>query len=156
MGDSERAELIRVIAGRQLNTREVAVLFDTTADDLRTFVSDHRLMIEAEARRIEAAGNGSVKASGEPTPADLASLWITNKTERLERLQVIADEIYDGIRNGTYVSGAEIAMAVREFRSYLTTAANELGQLMHRGSGEAGTGDTLSVDFVGVDPESLR
>lgn len=155
MNDEERAELIHTIAMREHTASQIATIFNTSAEDLRTFVSEHRQMIEAEARRI-ADGNGSVKATGEPTPADLASLWITNKTERLERLQVIADEIYDGIRNGTFVGGAELAMAVREFRSYLTTAANELGQLMHRGSGDAGTGDTLSVNIEGVDMETLR
>jgi hypothetical protein len=155
MDADTRAELIHDIASRAFTTKRLVKRWDVTAEDLRAFLSAHRPMVEAEARRI-ADASASVKATGEPTPSDLAELWITNKTERLERLQVIADEIYDGIRNGTFVGGAELAMAVREFRSYLTTAANELGQLMHRGSGDAGTGDTLNVNIEGVDMDSLR
>lgn len=150
------AELIHAIAAREHTTKQLAAIYNTSADDLRTFVTEHRPMIEAEARRIEQAGSTAVKTAGLVTPTDLADLWITNKTERLRRLEKIADEVYSGIINGTYIGGAEMAMAVREFRSYLVTAANELGQLMHRGSGDAGTGDTLSVDIQGVDMDSLR
>lgn len=155
MDADTRAELIHEIAARARTTKELAIAYDTTAEDLKAFVAANRPMVEAEARRIANAGP-SRNSVGEPTPADLAELWITNKTERIARLQTIADEIYDGIRDGTFVGGAELAMAVREFRSYLTTVANELGQLMHRGSGDAGTGDTLSVNIEGVDMETLR
>jgi hypothetical protein len=82
-------------------------------------------------------------------------MWITNKAQRLQRLQRVADIAYDDIVSGGLV-GAELATAVREFRSYLTSAANELGQLLHRGAGDSGTGDYLSVELNGVDMDSLR
>lgn len=87
-----------------------------------------------------------------PTPKQLDDLWLTNKFERLKRIQFLADGMYESIVSGAYYGDATL---MREYRSYLMLAANELGQLLHRGAGDSG-GDTLSVDIQGIDMENLR
>jgi hypothetical protein len=119
-------------------------------EDLRQFLVDHRPQIEAEAIRL-----AEPEQPDRLTPQNLEDLWITNKFERLKRLQAVADETYKAIEQGSE-STAELAVVVREFRSYLMLAANELGQLLHRGSGESGTGDSLSVELNGVEMENLQ
>jgi len=88
-------------------------------------------------------------------PRDLADLWIGNKTARLQRYELIADYLFELIQSNR-LAGTDLSTALREFRSYAIAAANELGQLLHRGSGDSGMGDTMSVDIVGIDAESLR
>jgi len=146
-----RRALIHVIATREGTAAQIADWYGTTPAFLKTFVQENHAAIEAEARRQTVPEDAATVS-----PADLDSLWITKKVERLTRLQTIADATYEGIQNGTFHSGADMAMAVREFRSYLMLAANELGQLLHRGSGENADGDTLSVNIAGVDMENLR
>lgn len=148
----ERLDLIRKIARRTSTARQLANEYGTTIDDLRQFVAENEAAIKAHRDHIETAESNPADL----TPENLADLWITNKFERLKRLQVVADETYKSITNGSYMSPAEQSTVVREFRSYLMLAANELGQLLHRGSGESGTEDTLSVRIDGVDMENLR
>jgi hypothetical protein len=93
--------------------------------------------------------------SGTVLPADLSELWIGNKTERLRRLQEIAEISYRDIMHGD-LAGAELATATREFRSYLMLAANELGQLLNRGAGDSGEGTYLSVELNGVNTDDLK
>lgn len=152
MTKAVRTELICAIAAREGKASDIANRFGIPVSELKAFVAANHPALEAEQRRLEQA----TEEPGELTPGQLDDLWITKKYERLRRLQDIADETYNGIQNGLYTNGAELAMAVREFRSYLMLAANELGQLLHRGSGESGTGDTLSVEIAGVDMEQLR
>lgn len=45
---------------------------------------------------------------------------------------------------------------LRELRSYMLLAANELGQLQHRGSGAGGDDTTATYDLPGIDLERLR
>jgi hypothetical protein len=85
----------------------------------------------------------------------LDELWITNKFERLKRLQDLAELQFQDAAHGDLV-GADLSTALREFRSYLALAANELGQLLHRGSGESGTHEMLNVNIEGIDMEQLR
>lgn len=143
----ERQELIHTIANREATTRELVKWYETTEEELKAFVVSHRLEIEMAAQsNVDNPGMDVV------TPTQLDELWISNKFQRLLRLQEVADLAYDAIQRGGYGDST----LVREFRSYLMLAANELGQLLHRGSGEAGTGDTLSVHIEGVDPENLK
>lgn len=135
---------------------------DCTSADLRAFVDEWRLHIEREAYQHEPEPESEPQPVDEPlepydavSPQQLADLWITNKFERLKRLQTVADETYKAIEQGTE-STAELAIITREFRSYLMLAANELGQLLHRGAGDAGTEDTLNINIAGVDMENLR
>lgn len=156
LSKAERQSLINAIATRQGTVSQLAERYDATPDELREFTTTNLPAIEAAKRRLTEPEDAT-EAAATLTPVQLDDLWITNKFERLKRLQVVAEETYGTITTaGTFASAAEQAMAVREFRSYLMLAANELGQLLHRGSGDAGTGDTLSVDMIGVDMETLR
>lgn len=141
-------ELIRAIARREGTVLQLAERFNTPPSLLRTFA-------EAHADEIRAVIAADEKAASEPSPVDLDSLWITNKTARLQRLQQVADIAYADITTGD-LQGAELATATREFRSYLMLAANELGQLLHRGSGDSGTGDFLSVEMNGVNMDTMK
>lgn len=140
--------LINAIANREGTAKQLAERYGATVQELRMFVEDHRA-------EIEQATVDNVPTPDDITPQQLDDLWITNKFERLKRLQAVADTTYMAIDDHMLV-GPDLAMAVREFRSYLMLAANELGQLLHRGSGDTGTGDTLSVDIQGIDMENLK
>jgi len=147
LDDVDREKLIADIATRAGTASELAKWYDVTKEWLVQFVEDNRTLIEAMAERLkleepEEAPDHVV------TPTQLDELWITKKFERLKRIQGIAERLQKD-------AGYD-AMAAREFRSYLTLAANELGQLLHRGAGEAGDGDVLSVNIQGVDMETLR
>lgn len=87
----------------------------------------------------------------EVTPAELGQLWIANKVERLRRYQDVTDLLYREVMKDPTDS-----TTLRELRSYMAAVGNELGQLMHRGSGEAGMGDTVSYEIPGVNLENLR
>lgn len=139
--------LIRAIATREGKASELATRFAITVPELRQFVQDNLEHIEAYAE--------SPSDSGTVLPADLDELWIGNKTERLRRLQEIAEISYRDIMHGD-LAGAELATATREFRSYLMLAANELGQLLNRGAGDSGEGTFLSVEMNGVNMDDLK
>lgn len=139
--------LIRAIATREGKASELATRFGITVPELRQFVQDNLELIEDYA--------ASPPDDGTVTPADLDELWIGNKTERLRRLQEIAEISYRDITAGDLV-GAELATATREFRSYLMLAANELGQLLNRGAGDSGEGTYLSVEMNGVNMDDLK
>lgn len=153
MERDERTTLIRAIARREGNAEALSERFRMPVKALREFVAENRAEIAGYAAAL--ADIEPAEDSTEPDPEALDELWITNKTERIARYQTLADKLYAEIEAGRY-EGAELAMAVREFRSYLTTVANELGQLLHRGAGDAGTGDSLAVTFNGVDLDSLK
>lgn len=147
-----RNALIRAIALRDRTANELAIDFNLDVQTLKDFVELNRPAIQAERDRLD----NPPPDTGEPTPEQLSDLWITNKFERLKRLQEVAEEAYQNIVGGMYDSPAEQATVIREFRSYLMLAANELGQLLHRGAGDAGEGDSLKIEIAGVDMESLR
>lgn len=151
---ADHLRLVNDIASRAGTAAEIAKWYGVTTGDLKAFVEAHRGEIEDVAAGLEDSKSGDLTNS-EPSPKELDELWVTKKTARLNRYQEIAEILYDDIKSGK-LSGTELATAVREFRSYMTTVANELGQLLHRGSGDAGTGDTLSVDIQGIDMETLR
>lgn len=151
LSDHDRADILLAIASRQYKAKELANRFGVSVQTLRDYVAANREALEATRRRIDAAETDNADVS----PEQLDTLWITNKYERLKRLQMVADHTYDAIQDGGMTS-AEYATVIREFRSYLMLAANELGQLLHRGAGDSGTGDTLSVEINGVNLDSLR
>jgi hypothetical protein len=140
----EASELIRDIATRAGTAKTLARQYGCTVAELRTFTETYRAEIEAYA-------DEPPEAFLDPSPTELTDLWITNKFERLRRIQAIADATLEVISNG----GVDQAL-LREYRSYLALAANELGQLLHRGSGESAEGETLEVDIVGVDKDAMR
>jgi len=153
MSDSDHRELISEIASREYTGSQLAVRWSVAVPTLREFVASNQEAIEAERRRLDTPESA---LSETVSPTQLDDLWITNKFQRLRRLQAVADETYDTIINGQAMNPAEQATVIREFRSYLMLAANELGQLLHRGSGDNATDATLSVEIAGVDMEQLR
>lgn len=133
---------------REGTAKEIAEWYGVTVAELREWVRGHTEVLEAYEEPSEVP-------SSEPDPTELADLWITNKFERLKRLQRLADVQYRECVDGRLV-GTELATGLREFRSYLALAANELGQLLHRGSGEAAEGETLQVEIPGVDLGAMK
>lgn len=146
LSDADLRSLLNAIALRQGKTKELAERYSTTVTELKEFVELNR----EELTRIREEYEAREEDSGEPTPSELDNLWITKKTERLERYQEVVDKLY-----GEFIDGSRDAAVMRELRFYMQAVANELGQLLHRGSGEAGS-DSLSVDVMGVDINVLR
>lgn len=151
LSEEDTAQLIADIATRAGTAKQIASWYEVTVAELREWVAENRAVLEAYRDEAES----EPEASTEPDPMELSDLWITNKFERLKRLQVLADKQYNECQSGRLI-GAELATGLREFRSYLALAANELGQLLHRGSGEGQEGETLQVEIPGVDMGSLK
>lgn len=151
LNPEDEQALIKDIATRAGTAAEICLWYDCTPDELRVYVDAHRPQLEKARERAEAPP----EVNAEPTPADLSELWISNKNERVKRAQECADILYREIQNGSY-EGAELATALREFRSYCVWVSNELGQLMHRGAGDAGTGDSMLIEIDGVDMNTMR
>lgn len=141
-------QLIAAIARREGTARQLAERFGYTTDELREFAKTHNSAIENFV-------NNKEDRLDTVTPTQLDELWISQKFERLTRLQSCAEIMFKEIKRER-LEGSELATALREFRSYLMLAANELGQLLHRGSGDSGSGDTLSVEISGVDMDKMR
>lgn len=139
-----RRDLIHAIASKEGNALYISQKFDLAVDWLKKFVEENKEEL-AQVRETLS------KEDTEPSPAQLGELWISNKTERLQRYQAIADEMYKELM----LDPTDSTM-LREFRSYLAAVANELGQLLHRGTGEVNPDDTLGVDIMGVDLDKLR
>lgn len=141
---------------REGTAKEIAKWHGISVSNLRKFVEENYEELKAfKANEEEIERVVKTFDQSEPTPTQLEDLWITNKFERLKRLQQLADKQYGECMSGRLM-GAELATGLREFRSYLALAANELGQLLHRGSGDSATDEQLAVDMVGVDMEKLR
>jgi hypothetical protein len=153
LSDVDRLRLIDDIARRAGTAKRLAKLYGISINELQTFVDDNKEQLEIvrEAAELDALENKEFKdpKSTQPTPTQLSELWITNKFERLLRYQQVAEALYKNAKYGDQV-------ATREFRTYLHAAAEELGQLLNRGAGEAADGDVLSVDIKGVNMESLK
>lgn len=147
----DELELIKDIATRAGTAQEIASWYGLTADELRGFVDANRPRLE----RTRARMTEPEEQASEPLPADLDELWISSKSERIKRAQECADILYVAIKKNAF-EGAELATALREFRSYCVWVSNELGQLLHRGSGDGGTGDSLSIEIEGIDMNTLR
>lgn len=146
----DRRMLINAIANREGTGKALSQRFGIPVAELRQFVEDNREEIEQAQVDLEE------QEPEDLTPVDLDGLWITKKFERLRRMQEVAETTYDQIKGGNFMSAAEQAMAVREFRSYLMLAANELGQLLHRGSGERADGEVLSIEMPGIDMDRMQ
>jgi hypothetical protein len=150
----DRMALINAIAAREGTAKEISKWYAVPIENLRAFVEENKPAIEHARELLERSKEETHK---EPSPAELDSLWVTQKVERLARYQKIADILYRDLTSEKQkLYGSDLSTAAREFRSYLTVVANELGQLLHRGSGDSGDGDTVSYDIQGVDINSLR
>lgn len=161
MDRKEEQALINAIALRVGTAKQLSERYAIPVPELREFAAANMERIVRAKERLEGYeepdqgdGNGGHASI---SPEQLDDLWITKKFERLKRLQDVAEQAEDMIMgSSSMISVPEMTMAVREFRSYLMLAANELGQLLHRGSGDSGNGDVLSVEIGGVDMDSLR
>lgn len=153
LSDVDRLRLIDDIARRAGTAKRLAKLYGMSISDLKIFVEDNREQLELtrEAAELDALENQDAPTTGDsqPTPTQLSELWITNKFERLFRYQQVAEALFTNAKYGDQV-------ATREFRTYLRAVAEELGQLLNRGAGEAADGDVLSVDIKGVNMEALK
>lgn len=159
LSEEETTELCTQIASRAVTAAQLMDAWNLSYDELNAFVDVYRKRLEVMRTRIE---KGLPPEEPPPqleadvvTPDQLDALWITNKYERLRRYQELADIVYQDARDSG-LTGADLSTALREFRSYLTTVANELGQLMHRGSGERADGDSVSYNITGVDMETMK
>lgn len=140
----DKQELIYEIATRAYTGKQLAERYNTTLKALREFTEENKEEIEATKEVVDSTEEDGVSVS------DLDDLWISKKLERLTRYQTIADDLYKEAKQGS-----RDATVLRELRFFMTAAANELGQLLHRGAGESGS-DSLSVDIQGVDINQLR
>lgn len=147
---AEHLALINAIATREGNAQQIALQYNKPIPWLRQFVKDNREELE-RVRELWERQSEEEQASFDVSPAQLTDLWITHKAARLARYQRIAELMFDEL-----LANPGDSTMLREFRSYLAAVANELGQLLHRGSGEAGMGDTVSYDIQGVDLDNLR
>ena len=170
--NEERDALVIALATREGTAKEISLWYGMTVTELRAFA-------DANWRELQAARNSYLAQTPDyPEPADaeestdddeeedestrdqvtptqLDELWITSKFDRLLRYQIIADQLYKKVKEGGSV-GSEYATELRELRSYMLAAANELGQLLHRGAGDAASGDTLGIEITGIDLETLK
>lgn len=158
MSTAERQELVTAIASREGTARELAERFGYTTTELRAFVNENkkaialaRIAIEDQEEEATEEDLAALERGEVVTPGQLDELWISKKIARLTRYEAIANRLYAH----AMTSGPD-STVLRELRAYLVAAAQELGQLLHRGSGDSGTGDKLTVHMVGVDPDSFR
>ena len=154
----DREMLLDALARRAGTGAELAQQYDCSLEALRAFVAVNHG--ELTTRRAEALSEAHSGPDDEPdvvTPTQLDQLWLSNKFERLKRYQAVADMLYKSMGSKQYpLSGSDLSTAAREFRSYAMLAANELGQLLHRGAGDTGDGDTLALDINGVNVSDLK
>lgn len=135
-----QASLVYDIASRQYTIAQLMEDYACTREQLETFLEANLAAIERE------------RSEHFPDLVADDPLWIANKNERIKRCQDVADRLYTSLTT----DGLGDAVTLREFRAYLSYVANELGQLLHRGSGDSASGDMLNVEFTGVDTDSLR
>lgn len=154
MSSADQVILVNAIATKEGTAQELSDRYGYSIKFLRSFVEKHKEEIAAAhdkwKRWQDKQDNAESTSDTTPTPLELEDLWIADKTARLQKLQAIADRLYKDCMEGGFD-----AASLREFRSYCAAAANELGQLMHRGAGDS-TSDVLNVDIQGVDFERLQ
>lgn len=162
-----RLQIIHAVAMREGTAKELSERFNMPVRALRAFVSEHEDSIrhiaeeaawEAE-KAAESAADEEEMENAFPesivSPADLDVLWISKKTERLKRYQIIADQLFNSC-TALDQRGLADATTLRELRSFMRYAAEELGQLLHRGSGDMPENSTVNYTLPGVDMENLQ
>lgn len=143
-----RIALIEDVALRKGTAQELSEKYGISVDELRAWAHENKMLLKLAARKFKEETD---KLNDTITPTQLNELWLAKKFDRILRYQIIADELYDQI-----MQGSTDPTVLREFRSYCLAAANELGQLLHRGSGEAGDGTTVSYDIKGVNMDAMK
>lgn len=148
--EATRIALLNAIAAKEGTASQISQWYGVSVPNLKAFVKANREELERTRDILEAAEKEQHENSNIVSVNELDALWISKKVDRLQRYQNVADMLYKELGKDPTDS-----TALREFRSYLVAAANELGQLLHRGAGESGT-DALNVDIQGVDMDKLR
>jgi hypothetical protein len=158
LSKSDRDALIYAIASKEGTAKELAWKYGHTVEDLREFVNDYQHYIEEVRYEIEqaqqiAANIDKIDQLGQvETGIDLGKiddLWISSKYKRLKRYQQVVDQLM--------ASKYMDATTLREIRSYMHYAAEELGQLLNRGAGQSADSEsTVKYSIDGIDPEDLR
>lgn len=144
-----RLELIAAIASKQWTGNELSERFNMPVAQIKRFVEENRTEIEEAYEAIQQARAEISPDIEESELADELNLWIRDQSKRLLIYQTMVEALYVA---GRITFDATI---LRELRSYLLLAANELGQLQHRGSA-AGGGATATYEIPGIDLELLR
>ena len=142
IASDDREALIYEIASRNFTAKELASKYSTDIATLKAFVEENREEIE-ETRQEEFESDDE-----DLTPSQLKELWITNKYERLKRYQKVADKLLN--------VKVHDATSLRELRSYMRYAAEELGQLLHRGAGQNADDSSVKFEIEGIDMEKLQ
>jgi len=152
----DREMLLDALARRAGTGAELAKQYGCSVVALRAFVqANHEELTDRREQALSEAQDGPHEAPDVVTPTQLDELWISNKFQRLSRYQTVADLLYKDLATGQ-MSGSDLSTAAREFRSYATLAANELGQLLNRGAGDSGDGDSLAIDVGGINLSDLK
>jgi hypothetical protein len=141
--------LIEDVALRRGTAQELSEKYGIAIDDLREWARENKMLLKLAAKKFKEETD---KLNDTITPTQLSELWLAKKFDRILRYQIIADELYDMITK----DGSTDPTVLREFRSYCLAAANELGQLLHRGSGESADGATVSYKIEGVNMDALK
>ena len=136
------------LAGRAGTIDELAAWYECTEDEISVFVEDNRSALTQLRDRMTETKPITEEDNKLPEVTSINELWISSKLSRLQRLQKFADDLY--------AQGPYDAVTAREFRAYLMLAANELGQLLHRGSGDDTNSQGMNVSFGLVDMEKLK
>lgn len=148
---SDRQALILAIANREGTARELANKFGVSVRFLKSFVEQHREAIELARTLTHTKEASKELALLAQEATSLAELWISEKHKRIMVYQAVAERLYVLV-----MEGVTDPTVLRELRSYLMAVANELGQLLHRGQGDTGNGDSVNFIIEGVDTDVLR
>jgi hypothetical protein len=151
----DREMLMDDLARRSGSAKELAQRYVLTLSELQEFVDANRTELTERRETVASEVVSGPEEAAVVTPTQLDQLWIANKFQRMRRYEAVADLLYKDLSRGR-LAGSDLSTAAREFRSYAMLAANELGQLLHRGAGDSGDGDTLSIDITGVDMGALK
>lgn len=143
-----KVQLIEDVALRRGTAQELSEKYAIPVEDLREWAKENKLLLKLAVKAFE---EEQEKLNETVTPTQLNELWLAKKFDRILRYQIIADKLYEEI-----MEGSQDPTVLREFRSYCLAAANELGQLLHRGSGEAGDGATVNYKIEGVNMDAMK
>lgn len=150
MTEADRIAVMNAIAAREGSAGQISKAYGVPVPVLRKLVDENKEELARLRQNLLASEREEDDDPASVSVADLSSLWITDKTERIRRFQAITELLYKEAKKDPTDS-----TVLRELRSYMAAVANELGQLLHRGSGEAGS-DSLSVDIQGVNMDDMR
>lgn len=140
VSSADTPRLIRAIASRAGTAKELAREFGYSVAELRDFAALYHVQI---AREKERQARYTTRERDENE-----ELWIKSKEARLAKYQDIVDDLIE--------SQSYDAVTLREIRSYMRYAAEELGQLLNRGAGMDGDEHPINYTIEGVDMDNLK